>query len=102
MPRHVKHVTAMSISTLQDSDYIEWSALFRQLLDLNNAKLPESQYQNTFSRMVAEDGDLYALVLRDINSGKMLGFSHYMIMPSHMSEQHNCHLSGMYCFLLHH
>jgi hypothetical protein len=88
----------ISITVLRESDFPEWSALWRQYLASDGGpELPDSQHRNTFSRIQAEDGDIRAIVIREPDdAGKIIGLSHYVMQPSPWSKQPICYMSGMY------
>ncbi len=83
----------MSVGPLKKSDYAEWSEVWRQYLEFYSTILPESQYKNTFSRIIASDGDLHAFVIRD-ESGKIFGLSHYLFHQSSWTDKPVCYLNG--------
>ena len=83
----------MSVGLLNDGDYAEWSEVWRQYLEFYHTVKPEEQYKNTWSRIMAPDGDLDAFVVRD-EQGKILGLSHYLLHYSSWSHKPTCYLNG--------
>ena len=83
----------MSVGTLKEGDYAEWSEVWRQYLEFYETVLPESQHKDTFSRIIAPDGNLHAFVIRD-ESGKILGLSHYLFHQSTWTDKPVCYLNG--------
>lgn len=83
----------MSIGTLKDGDYAEWSKVWEQYLAFYETTLPESQYKDTWSRIMAPDGNLEAIVIRD-EEGKILGLSHYLFHQSSWTDKSVCYLNG--------
>jgi hypothetical protein len=83
----------MSVGLLSDGDYAEWSEIWRQYLEFYETTLPEEQYKNTWSRILAPDGDLHAFVLRD-EQGKIIGLSHYLFHCQSWSAKPDCYLNG--------
>ncbi len=90
------HNFDMSVDALQESDFLDWAEIWRQYLEYNGGNsVPEQQYKNTFSRILAEDGDIHALVVRDPETSKIVGLSHFTILPTPWSERSLCHMNGM-------
>ena len=83
----------MSVGLLNDADYAEWSEVWRQYLEFYETQLPEEQHKNTWSRIMAPDGDLHAFVVRD-EQGKIIGLSHYLFHCSSWSAKPVCYLNG--------
>lgn len=83
----------MSIDTLQEGDYAQWSELWRQYLEFYKTTLPGSQYTNTWSRLLNPHGDLHAFVLRD-NEGRLIGLAHYLFHTGSWSDKPVCYLNG--------
>jgi hypothetical protein len=83
----------MSVGLLNDGDYAEWSEIWRQYLEFYETTLPEEQYKNTWSRIMAPDGDLHAFVMRD-EQGKIIGLSHYLFHCQSWSAKLDCYLNG--------
>jgi hypothetical protein len=83
----------MSVVTLSSSDFDEWSYVWRQYLAFYNTELPESQYQDTFSRIIQPDGNLEAFILKD-DDGKIVGLSHYLYHQSSWTSSSVCYLNG--------
>lgn len=92
----VLQVPSMSVSVLNQSDFHEWSNIWAQYLATNNTTLPAEQHQNTFSRILANDGDINAIIIRDEATNEILGLSHFVLQPSVWTQNKICHLSGMY------
>jgi hypothetical protein len=80
----------MSVTTLKPHNYDDWASLWRQYLQIDGLDLPEAQVKDTFSRHLAMDGDINALVIRDDQIGKLLGLSHFGLLPSPWSRKAIC------------
>ena len=88
--------TAPIITPLVESDFDEWSRVFKESLAHHGDTLPEEQYQKTFTRLVDPKCDAFAIVIRDpVKEDAFLGFAHYFLIPSLKTEKPNMHLSGM-------
>jgi hypothetical protein len=83
----------MSISTLTADDFDGWAPIWRQYLAFYKTELPESQYRNTFQRIIDPSGDLEAFVLRDDN-GHIFGLCHYFFHQSAWTDKAVCYLNG--------
>ena len=83
----------MSIDVLKESDYAQWAETWRLYLEFYETTLPESQYKNTWSRILAPDGDLNALIIRT-QDGNILGLAHYLYQSSSWSAKPVCYLNG--------
>jgi hypothetical protein len=83
----------MSVGLLNDGDFAEWSEVWCQYLEFYETTLPEEQYKNTWSRIMASDGDLHAFVLRD-DQGKIIGLSHYLFHSNSWTAKPDCYLNG--------
>ena len=84
----------MSISILKESDYTEWADQWKQYLAFYKTELPESQYKNTFSRLIAENGDLSGFVIRHEEGGKIVGLAHYFTHQNAWTDKPVCYLNG--------
>lgn len=92
-----KEIPSAIISPITKDDFAEWSRLFQGYLEFYKTSLPQTQYQNTFSRLVDKTNDLSGLVLRD-NGGekRLLGIAHYFPHQTPWNEKQILHLNGMY------
>ncbi|PSN63250.1 acyl-CoA N-acyltransferase [Corynespora cassiicola Philippines] len=89
--------TAPIITPLVESDFDEWSRVFKESLAHHGDTLPEEQYQKTFTRLVDPKCDAFAMVIRDpVKEDAFLGFAHYFLIPSLKTEKPNMHLSDLY------
>ena len=91
----------MSVGTLKDADFAEWSEVWRQYLEFYETTLPATQHKNTFARILDPSGDLEALVIRDPESNKILGLSHYLFHQSSWTDKPVCYLNGAFAVLRH-
>ncbi|KAH8894507.1 putative acetyltransferase [Thozetella sp. PMI_491] len=85
----------MSITTLTSSDFDQWAGVWRQYLAFYQTELPESQYKDTFSRIVEPDGNLEAFILKD-ETGKIIGLSHYLYHQSSWTSTPVCYLNDLF------
>ncbi len=85
----------MSLATLTSTDFDQWSDVWRQYLAFYQTELPESQYKDTFSRIVEPEGNLEAFVLKD-EAGKIVGLSHYLFHQSSWTSTAVCYLNGQF------
>ncbi|KAH8653759.1 acyl-CoA N-acyltransferase [Xylariales sp. PMI_506] len=85
------------VSKLTAADFNEWSALFRAYIDFYETTIPDEQYPKTFKRLLDEQSDLHALVLRQGGSdGKMVGIAHFLPQQSPWSEQNVMLLNDLF------
>lgn len=85
----------MSVTALKESDFASWATLLRRYHEFNKMDVSESENQKTFSRILSNNGDLYALVIRDHQDAtKLLGLSHY-ITYSNTTGKRFCQMNGM-------
>ena len=89
----------MSLATLTSTDFDQWSDVWRQYLAFYQTELPESQYKDTFTRIVEPEGNLEAFVLKD-EAGKIIGLSHYLFHQSSWTSTPVCYLNGQFCTAL--
>jgi hypothetical protein len=83
------------ITTIKDTDFDEWSRLFRAYVAFYKSELPDAQYRRTFDRLVDPKTDLYGLVIRDSQeSGKLLGLAHYFPHQTPWSDKQIMHFNG--------
>jgi hypothetical protein len=83
------------ITPIKESDFDEWERLFRLYIDFYKATLPDTQYRNTFDRLLDPTKDLYGLVLRDSeDESKLLGLAHFYPHQTPWSEKQVLHLNG--------
>ncbi|KAL0488220.1 sulfite oxidase [Acrasis kona] len=85
---------SMSVFRLKDEDYQEWAEMWRLYLEFYNTTLPESQYHDTWSRIMADDGDLGAFVLKE--EGRIVGLAHYLFHASSWTSKRLCYLNDLY------
>jgi hypothetical protein len=90
----------MSIANLTADDFAGWSEVWRQYLAFYKTELPESQYRETFARIIDPDGNLAAFVLKD-ESGKIRGLSHYLFHQSSWTHLQVCYLNGKIVTIYH-
>lgn len=83
----------MSIDVLKESDYAQWAETFRLYLEFYETTKPESQYKNTWSRILDPEGDLHAFVIRS-EDGNILGLAHYLYHSDTWSAKPVCYLNG--------
>lgn len=83
----------MSVSRIVASDFDQWLGLFRQYIAFYKSTIPEEQYQNTFNRIIAPDGDLSGFVIRE-EDGTLNGLAHYLFHTSSWSDKPVCYLNG--------
>ncbi|KAK7184404.1 hypothetical protein DPSP01_011089 [Paraphaeosphaeria sporulosa] len=87
----------ITVTSLSSQDYTQWSSLWAQYLsETANTTLPESQFHSTFARLVAPDGDIHGLVLRDSETGSLLGLAHFTGLASPWSEKRICYMSDLF------
>ena len=86
----------VEITLVRDSDFREWSRLFRKYIDFYESALPDEQYRNTFNRLIDPEKDLYAFVLRrKDDESKLHGIAHFYPHQTPWSESPIMHLNGM-------
>lgn len=83
----------MSVSRLEAGDFAQWQGLFRQYIAFYKSSLPDSQYQNTFDRIIDPAGDLHAFAIRE-EDGTLNGFAHYLFHTSSWNDKPVCYLNG--------
>ena len=86
----------MSIAILNESGFASWAELFRQYNEFHHKIVPTSQYQKTFARILSNDDDLHASIIRDDQDNeKIVGLSHYITYSSTSHEKKCCPMMGM-------
>lgn len=86
------------------ADYDEWEVLFRAYIEFYNSSLPDEQYRKTFERIIDEENDLNALVLRHNVDGKdvLIGIAHFFPQQTAWREEKALHLNGKSAPIFHH
>ncbi|KAJ4360064.1 D-amino-acid N-acetyltransferase [Didymosphaeria variabile] len=85
----------MSVSTISKADWTQWQNLFRQYIAFYQTSIPETQYQNTFDRIIDPSGDLHALAIRE-EDGSLNGIAHYLFHTSSWSDKPVCYLNDLF------
>jgi hypothetical protein len=98
---HSRNRSTMSTSTqpqitaIKSSDFSEWSRLFRAYIAFYKSDIPDTQYRQTFDRLVDPSTDLFGLVLRDPQDPeKLLGLAHYFPHQTPWSNKQIMHFNG--------
>lgn len=87
----------MSISNIQKSDFAPWAALWRQYQATVHGRtsLSEDRVQDTFSRLVADDEPVHALVVRGAETDSVVGFIHFSLLATCGSRKPICWALGI-------
>jgi GNAT superfamily N-acetyltransferase len=88
-------MSSSTIAPIVEADYEVWSRLWQKYLEFYETVLPDSQYKNTFSRLISPTGDLHGFLIRD-ESGKAVGLAHYLYHSSAWTEKAYCYLNDLY------
>ena len=83
----------MAITSVRPEEYSAWAAVWKAFIDHMDATLPESQYENSWSRIQDPNGDLHALVARD-EDGAIVGLAHYLPMGRSWKAKPCMYLDG--------
>lgn len=86
----------MEITQLREEDFDDWASVWKLYLEFYHTSLPEEQYRKTFSRIIDQEKDLNALVVRDL-AGKILGLAHFFTTASAWSEAPHMLLQDLFC-----
>lgn len=86
------------------SDYDEWEVLFRAYIKFYDTSIPDEQYRKTFERIIDEENDLDALVLRHNTDGKnaLIGIAHFFPQQTAWREEKALHLNGTFAPTFYH
>ena len=90
-----KNKMSITLTTLKPENYASWASLWKQFITHCEAELPQSQYEDTFKRIVETDGNLQAHVLVN-DTGAVVGLAHYFFHQSVWNPHHVCYLSGVF------
>ncbi|PLB49911.1 acyl-CoA N-acyltransferase [Aspergillus steynii IBT 23096] len=86
---------SITLTTLKPENYASWASLWKQFITHCEAELPQSQYEDTFKRIVEPDGNLQAHVLVN-DTGAVVGLAHYFFHQSVWNPHHVCYLSDLF------
>lgn len=90
---------SFTIEAIKESDYAEWSAVWKQYLDFYETSLPEEQYKNTFKRLITPETDkgkdLFGFLLRD-DSKEVKGLAHFLFHANCWTDKPHCYLNDLF------
>jgi GNAT superfamily N-acetyltransferase len=91
----MSHYTVLPINS-DTADYLSWSKLWQGYLTFYHTTLPESQYKNTFDRLIDPNGDLFGHLLVSSIDGRSVGLAHYLYHANAWTPARHCYLNDLY------
>jgi len=83
-----------AIRELNEIDKEDWLLLWRSYIDFYKTSVPESQYERTWTRLLDNDHNLFALVAEI--DGKVSGLVHYTFQASTWAPNNFCLLEDLF------
>lgn len=83
-----------SIQRLIESDFDEWTELWRDYILFYESEVPEEISRNTFRRIL-EDEELHGAIARD-EAGRAIGLVHWLTHPATWSRTDYCYLEDLF------
>lgn len=85
-----------TLSFITEADKPEWLGLWAQYLTFYKASLPETTTNKTFARFLDASEPVWAIVLRDDETKKMIGFVTYVYHRSTWLENDTIYLHDLF------
>lgn len=76
-------------------DRPRWAQLFCAYLEFYGVEVPAPTYEATWARLMAPDGSIRGLGVRD-GDGQLVGIAHYLFHPTSWSDRPVCYLQDLF------
>jgi hypothetical protein len=87
-------MASITCTRVNSQDYDQWAVLWKGFLAHCLTSQTEQEYKRLWARILDPNGDAQALVAREEETGKVIGFSHYFFFPTTWGDKPTTHLSG--------
>lgn len=85
----------MSIARVQESDFLEWTAIWQQYIQHSGPRATDWTARETFDRLVCGSPDICGLVVRETETSKVVGIAHFVLLPSLRSRKGIGYMKGL-------
>jgi GNAT superfamily N-acetyltransferase len=86
---------SLNLRPLCDEDKVAWLPLWASYLSFYETELAPEVSENTWARLVAEDGNIEGLGAFG-EAGEMIGFTHYLLHPGTWGAAPICYLEDLF------
>jgi GNAT superfamily N-acetyltransferase len=76
-------------------DRPRWASLFGSFLEFYGTEITAETYDATWTRLMAPDGSIRGLGVRDEN-GRLVAIAHYLFHPTSSSDRSVCYLQDLF------
>jgi len=83
------------VTSLEPGDRERWAELWSGYLAFYETELPADTYEATWARIIAPDGPIHALGVRD-NDGRLVGIAHFFYHVHAWSRADACYLQDLF------
>ncbi|GIL39206.1 GNAT family N-acetyltransferase [Roseiterribacter gracilis] len=83
------------VGPIVPDDRPRWAQLFCAYLEFYGTEIPPSTYEATWARLMAPDGTIRGLGVRDA-AGQLVAISHYLFHPTSSSDRPVCYMQDLF------
>ena len=87
---------AYHVAEFNESDRERWSELWTEYLTFYQTSLPAETYNRSWQRLIEKTGTLRGLCIREKQSKRIMGITHFLFHESTWTDRSICYLQDLY------